>query len=99
MGGNLGPEFGGFFGDGAGDSRALGFSFVVDDHAGVVLAVKESSVGSAPRSALSDYHCRHNFLSQLLDAFLHRAEANVSDGSVRQSVEMSANSFHGDYVQ
>lgn len=68
--GDLGPQFGGFFGDGAGDGTALSFTLVVDDHSGVVFTVNEGSVGSSPGSSLSNDDGRVNFLSSFVVTLL-----------------------------
>lgn len=68
MGGNLRPELRCFLGDGTSDSAAFGFSFIVDNNSGIILAVEESAVGSVPGSALANDDGGVNFLSEFLDS-------------------------------
>jgi len=81
VGGDLGPQFGGFFCNGAADGTALGFSLGVDDDSGIILAVHEGSVGSVPGSSLTNDDGGVDLLSELLDTLLDGAKDDVSDGA------------------
>jgi hypothetical protein len=96
VGADLGPEFRSLLGDWSGDGAALGLALVVDDDAGVVLAVEEGAVGSSPGPALADDDSGVHFLSQLLHSLLHRTEHHVADGSGGQPVETAAHTLDCD---
>ena len=81
MRGDLGPEFGGFLGYRTCDGTALCFTFVIDDHSGIILAVDVSSVRSSPWSSLSDDDGWVNFLSEFLHTLLYRTKDYITNGT------------------
>lgn len=62
MGGDFGPQVGGFFPDWAGDGGAFHFTFWVDDDAGVVLKVYVVSFSPPEGLSLANDDCLVNYL-------------------------------------
>merc|ERR1712145_4266 len=68
---NSWPQIGAFLGHGSSDGAALHFSFVVNDHARVVLEVQRNAILSVIRLPLSNHHRWDNLFPELRLSLLH----------------------------
>merc|ERR1719336_2007023 len=96
---NLWPQLSTFLGHWALDSRALHFTFVVHNHASVVLKIHEHTLPATPWLALPDHHALQYFLPQLRFSFLASAEDHVARGTVWKFIQTATDATHGHDVQ
>ena len=96
VGGDTGPHIGALLGHGAGHSRALHLSLVVDDHSCIIFEINKCALFSSPGLSLSHNHGGVYLLAELglsLSAGGHDEITHTSRGEL---IESTLDAVYGD---
>merc|ERR1719356_2451663 len=96
--GDLGPQLGALFCNGALNCRAFHLTLVVDNDPSVVLEIDEDSLATPPCFLLPDHNTLQDFLPQLWLAFFAGAKHHVAWAAVRNHVQAPTDALHGEDI-